>query len=96
MDVLIVERDELVAEILVDALTDDGLTASVVRTEQDAAGLPEDDLPSVVITGMNRSAEDMKGMETARRLCSHGGALASSTWRHYGGPVRNPVWRVIR
>ena len=86
MDVLIVERDELVAEILVDALTDDGLTASVVRTEQDAAGLPEDDLPSVVITGMNRSAEDMKGMETARRLCSR--------WRCLGIIYMAALWPV--
>jgi DNA-binding response OmpR family regulator len=86
MDVLIVERDDLVAEILVDALTDDGITASVVRTEQDAARIPEGDLPSVVITGMNRSAEDMKGMETARRLCSR--------WRCLGIIYMAALWPV--
>jgi DNA-binding response OmpR family regulator len=86
MDVLIVERNVLVADILVDALTDDGLTASVVPTEQDAAALREDDLPSVVITGMNRSAEDMKGMETARRLCSR--------WRCLGIIYMAALWPV--
>ena len=59
MDVLIVERDDLVAEVLADALADEGLTISVVPTEQAANRIAQDDLPRVVITGMNRNSEDM-------------------------------------
>jgi hypothetical protein len=31
----------------------------------------KDDLPSVVITGMNHNVEDVKGMETGRRDPEH-------------------------
>jgi DNA-binding response OmpR family regulator len=69
MDVLIVERDDLMAEVLANALADEGLSTVTVPDEHDAATISPDDAPSVVITGMNGRGEDMKGMAVARRLC---------------------------
>jgi hypothetical protein len=40
MDVLILESDDLVAEVLADVLADEGLTASVMATEQEAEAIP--------------------------------------------------------
>jgi DNA-binding response OmpR family regulator len=68
MDVLIVERDELLAEVIADALIDDGITVTVVADEQRALAIPAETGPHAVITGMNRSDEDMKGLATARTL----------------------------
>lgn len=70
MDVLIVERDDLIAEVIAGALAEDGISAAVVPTEQDATRIAQDDSPRVIITGMNRRLEDMAGMEAARSLCS--------------------------
>jgi CheY-like chemotaxis protein len=69
MDVLIVERDELIGTVLADALDQDGLTATLVPDEQEAFDLPPHDAPRVVITGMNRGHnEDMAGLHIARAL----------------------------
>ena len=68
MDVLIVERDELLAEVIADAQADDGITVTVVPDEQRALAIPVEARPCVVITGMNRSDEDMKGFAAARTL----------------------------
>jgi DNA-binding response OmpR family regulator len=40
MDVLIVERDKLLAEVIADALADDGITVTVVPDEQRALAIP--------------------------------------------------------
>jgi CheY-like chemotaxis protein len=69
MDVLIVERDELIGTVLADALDQDGLTATLVPDEQEAFDLPPHDAPRVVITGMNHGHnEDMAGLHIARAL----------------------------
>jgi DNA-binding response OmpR family regulator len=68
MDVLIVERDKLLAEVIADALADDGITVTVVPDEQRALAIPVEASPYVVITGMNQSDEDMKGLAAARTL----------------------------
>ena len=86
MDVLIVERDELLAEVIADALIDDGITVTVVADEQRALAIPAETGPSVVITGMNRSDEDIKGLAAARaaravacpRCGVHGCAVAGA------------------
>jgi DNA-binding NtrC family response regulator len=63
MDVLIVERDELVGSMLADTLDAEGISAVVVPDEQ-ALKLPPDDAPRVVITGMNRGHnEDLTGIK---------------------------------
>jgi DNA-binding response OmpR family regulator len=68
MDVLIIERDELVGTMLADALADDGITAAVVPDER-ALALPRDDKPLVVITGMNRGhEEDLTGLTLVRSM----------------------------
>jgi DNA-binding response OmpR family regulator len=68
MDVLIVERDELLAEVIAAALIDDGITVTVVSDEQRALAIFAETGPHVVITGMNRSNEDMKGLAAAHTL----------------------------
>jgi DNA-binding response OmpR family regulator len=66
MDVLIVERDELLGTVLAEALAEDGISAAVVPDEE-ALALPPDQAPLVVITGMNRGHnEDLAGMTLAR------------------------------
>jgi CheY-like chemotaxis protein len=61
MDVLIVERDELVGSMLIDALDGEGISTAVASDEE-ALMLPPDDGPRVVITSMNRGHnEDLKG-----------------------------------
>jgi DNA-binding response OmpR family regulator len=68
MDVLIVERDELLGAVLADALAEDGISAAAVPDEK-ALALPPDQAPLVVITGMNRGHnEDLAGMKLARCL----------------------------
>ena len=64
MDVLIVERDQMVAEVLADALADVGITAD---EDQAIAGC-HDSETRVVITGINRRGEDIKGMEFGRAM----------------------------
>jgi len=84
MDVPIVERDELVAEFLATALAEDGITSAILPTEQDADAI--EDPPFVVITGMNRRGEDLKGLEEGRKLCRRwrcGAVYLAALW-----PVR--------
>jgi hypothetical protein len=50
MDVLIVERDELLGTVLADALAEDGMSAAVMPDEE-ALALPPDQAALVVITG---------------------------------------------
>ena len=76
MDVLILERDELVAEIVVDVLENDGLTAAIMRTDHAAKTAYFPEAPRVVVTSINRCGEDLKGMETARELRSRWRSLA--------------------
>ena len=59
MDVLIVERDGLVAEVIADALADGGIVSFILHDEADAFAIPQDEAPQVVITGMNRRGEDL-------------------------------------
>ena len=63
MDVLIVERDELVGSMLTDVLDGEGISAAVLPDEE-ALKLPPEDAPRVVITGMNRTHdEDLTGLK---------------------------------
>ena len=82
MDVLIVERDELVAEFLATALADDGLSAGILYTEQDVEAV--DDPPRVVVTSINRKGEDLKGLAAGRDLCRR--------WRCVGVVYLAALW----
>ena len=68
MDVLIVERDPLVAEVLAEALADVGITADIVADEDQAIAGCRDSATRVVITGVNRRGEDIKGMKFGRAM----------------------------
>jgi DNA-binding response OmpR family regulator len=64
-DVLIVERDELVATVLADALAADGIATAVMPDEQ-AVTLAPEEAPRVLITGINRGRhEDLTGVNFA-------------------------------
>ena len=71
MDVLIVERDELFSEVLSDALSADGISVAIVPNEEEAMRACRDGSPRVVITGINRRFEDMKGLYFARAMRVH-------------------------
>ena len=86
MDVLIVERDELIAEVLSDALSADGISVAIVQNEEEAMRTCRDGSPRVVITGINRRSEVYEGAILRSRdagplpaaCCGlHGGSLAS-------------------
>ena len=70
MDVLIVERDELIAATLADALADGGIAAGVATDDEALAlALTPAASPHVVITGMNRThQEDLAGQDVVRTL----------------------------
>jgi DNA-binding NtrC family response regulator len=76
MDVLIVERDELVGGVIADALAIDGIFAKVVSDKEEALSVTVNDVPRVVITGINRSDEDMKGLEIGRDMHARWPSLA--------------------
>lgn len=68
MDVLIVERDELIAATLAGALADEGIDAGVA-TDDEALALTHAASPHVVITGMNRTHhEDLAAQDVVRTL----------------------------
>ena len=71
MDVLIVKRDELIAEVLSDALSADGISVAIVQNEEQAMRTCRDGSPRVVITGINRRFEDLKGLYFARAMRVH-------------------------
>jgi DNA-binding response OmpR family regulator len=63
MDVLIIERDELMGSILADTMNGEGIPFAFASDEE-ALMLPLDDAPRVVITGLNRGHyEDLTGLE---------------------------------
>lgn len=68
MDVLIVERDPMVAEVLADALADVGITTDITAHEDQAIAGCRDSEARVVITGINRHGEDIKGMQFGRAM----------------------------
>jgi DNA-binding response OmpR family regulator len=68
MDVLIVERDELIASVLADALLEDGIDTATVADEDEALNACRAQTPRVIITGINRRDEDMKGLGLGRSL----------------------------
>ena len=65
---LIVEIDDLIAASLVEALADVDIVAEVVPGENEAMAKCHDDCPKVVVTGINRQAEDMEGLRLARAM----------------------------
>jgi CheY-like chemotaxis protein len=66
MDVLIVERDELMGSMLADTLGEDGISAAVTSDDK-ALTLP--DVPQVVVTGINRGhTEDLKGLQVVSAM----------------------------
>ncbi len=68
MDVLIVERDELVGSALTEALDGEGISAAALPDEE-ALKLPPDHSPQIVITSINRGhKEDMKGLQLVSAL----------------------------
>jgi DNA-binding NtrC family response regulator len=80
MDVLIVERDPMIAEVFADALADVGISAEITADEDQAfAGCHENEA-RVVITGINRRGEDAKGMQFGRAIRAAARPYASSIW----------------
>jgi hypothetical protein len=63
MDVLIMERDDLVGSVLADTLAVAGISAAVLADEE-ALRLPPDQPPKLVITGLNRTnyEDDLTGL----------------------------------
>jgi DNA-binding NtrC family response regulator len=84
MDVLIVERDDLVAEVLADALADVGINAEIALSDDQALHACHDGEPRVVITSMNRSDEDLGGVQFGRAMRSRCPWLAVVYWRLCG------------
>jgi DNA-binding NtrC family response regulator len=68
MDVLIVERDALVAEVFADALAEEGIEAKIIGDDEDAVAACEPDAPQVVITRVNRTQEDLRGKQIVRAM----------------------------
>jgi DNA-binding NtrC family response regulator len=76
MDVLIVERDSMVAEVFADALADVGISAEITADEDRAIAGCHDSSARVVITGINRRGEDTKGMQFGRAIRARCPALS--------------------
>jgi DNA-binding NtrC family response regulator len=70
MDVLIVEQNELLATVLADALADEGIDAAVVPDDEEALTACQPDMPQVVVTGINRRRDDMRGLQFGRAIRS--------------------------
>jgi DNA-binding response OmpR family regulator len=70
MNVLIIERDELLAEVIATALTDRGIGAKIIQDDTKAIEACEPDSPDVVITSINRGSEDMGGLALVRAMRS--------------------------
>ena len=68
MDVLIIERDKLLAQILADALSDASLDVTIVTDDRNAVACCEHDVPGIVITSINRHGEDMAGLQLVRAM----------------------------
>ena len=68
MKVLIVEREELVAEVLANALAESGIESATVRGDREAISACELDAPQLVITSINRQPEDMQGLQLVRAM----------------------------
>jgi hypothetical protein len=68
MDVLIVERDPMVAEVLADALADVGIIADITADDDQVIAGCRDSEARVVITWINRRDEDIKGMTFGRAM----------------------------
>ena len=68
MDVIIVEHDALLAAVLTDALADDGLEAAVVPDDEEALEACRPDMPQVVVTGINRHRDDLRGLQFGRAI----------------------------
>src|SRR5689334_22658207 len=67
MDVLILERYTMVAEVCADALAEEGIEAKVISDEEAVAAC-EPDAPQVVITRINRTQEDLRGCQIVRAM----------------------------
>ena len=68
MDVLIIERDELVRSMLTETLEAEGISAAAASDDEALQLLPHE-VPRVVITGINRGHnEDMTGLEVVAAL----------------------------
>jgi DNA-binding NtrC family response regulator len=65
MDVLILERDKLIAEIFADALAGVGITTEITADDDQAMDTRHD---SSIRVGINRRGEDMKGMQFGRAM----------------------------
>jgi DNA-binding NtrC family response regulator len=70
MNVLIVERDELLAEVMATTLTDRGIGAKIIQDDAKAMEACEPDSPDLVITSINRGREDMRGLALVRAMRS--------------------------
>jgi DNA-binding NtrC family response regulator len=68
MDVLIVERNELLAGVLLDALAVEGIEAAIVPDDEEALATCQPDMAQVVVTGINRRRDDMRGLQFGRAI----------------------------
>jgi|SRR5689334_22516246 DNA-binding NtrC family response regulator len=68
MNVLIVERDTMMAEVFADALAEQGIEAEIIGDDKDAVAACRPDSPQVVITSINRRQEDLKGCAIVRAM----------------------------
>jgi DNA-binding response OmpR family regulator len=68
MKVMIVEKNDLLAEVFVTALAEEGIQSEVIVNDDAAIAACKQDEPQVVITGINRAQEDMRGWRMARKM----------------------------
>jgi DNA-binding response OmpR family regulator len=68
MKVLIVEGDELLAEVFATALADEGIQSEIIANDETAVSACAQDEAQVVITSINRAREDMAGWRLVRTM----------------------------
>ena len=77
MDVLILERDAMVAEVFADALAEEGIEAEIIGDDKDAVAACDPDAPQVVITRINRTQEDLRGKQIVQDMRNRRPRLAA-------------------
>ena len=68
MNVIIVEGDDLLAEVFASALAEEGIEAEIIADDEAAVAACKPEEPQVIITGINRHREDLQGWRVVRAM----------------------------
>jgi hypothetical protein len=99
MDVLIVERDELIAEVFAAALAEGGITSEITADDEQAMDACHDSSTRVMITGISRRrgyeghavrTRDASPLPLARRGLSGGSVACRCSSARHGRSRRLP------